>query len=153
MVYYNRGKHITLDPSAAGLGEAPFALLLDVVKIALMKTSYSINVDTHEQFDDIASSEIVATSYPVRGEALASKAIAVDNTNDRAEFDAADLVYSGIGNGANDTFDQIVIMRELDTGPANATTELIAHATVNSTTTNGGDITLVFDAEGILHLT
>lgn len=153
MVWYNRGKHIMMDPSAAGVGEAPFALLLDVIKCALMKTTYTIDIDLHAQFDDISASEIVATNYTARGNALASKATTLDLTNNRAEFDAADLVFTTLGNGANDTFDQVVICREQDASATAANTELIAHVSVASTTTNGGNITLVFNAEGILQLT
>ncbi len=152
MVFYNRGKHITFDTSAVGLGEAPYAPLLDVMKIALMRVAYAINIDTDEQFDDIVANEIVATSYTTRGNALASKTMTRDDANDRTEFDAADLVFTAIGNGTNDTFDEIVILREQDATPTNANTELIAHATVGATTTNGGNITLVFNAEGLLQL-
>ena len=158
MVWYNSGKVIILDPSFAGVppvGEPPLELLLDVIRVALMDTTYAINIDTHVDFDDISASEIVATGYTPRGNAiaLASKTIVVDNTNDRAEFDAADLTYTAIGNGANDTFDQIVVMRAQSAGETDILTLLIAHTTVSTTATNGGNITLVWNAEGILHIT
>lgn len=161
MVWYNNGKCCVLSPEYTGTGggtavpEGPFDLLADTVKIALMKTSYSINIDSHQDFADISASEIVATGYTARGDAnpLASKTVTLDTTNDRAEFDAADLVYTAIGNGSNDTFDQIVVIRERATGPADGDTLLVAHATVSSTLTNGGNITLVFNAEGLLQLT
>ena len=69
------------------------------------------------------------------------------------KFDAADPVYATIGNGANDTFDQIVVIREQDAGVTNANTELLATAFVPSTTTNGGNITLIINVEGLLQLT
>ena len=158
MVWYNRGKFITFDTTAAGVGEPPYAPLLDKIIIGLFLASYSINIDTHEQWDDIAVSEISnssVTNYTARGNAieLASKAIARDDTNDRSEFDADDLVYTAIGNGTNATFDQIVVAREQDAGATDANTELLAHTTVSSTTTNGGNVTLVFNAEGLLQLT
>lgn len=155
MVFYNRGKFIIMDASAAGVGEPPLALLLDRILIALMKTTYAINIDTHEQFDDVSASEIVATGYVARGDGnqLTGKATARDDPNDRTEFDATDLIYTTIGNGANDTFDQIIVMREQDAGATNVNTELLAHAAVPSTTTNGGNVTLVFNVEGLLQLT
>lgn len=151
MVWFNRGRHITFNTSAAALGEAPYAPLLDVMKIALMRAAYTIDIDTHEQFDDISANEIVATGYTTRGFVLASKTMTRDDTNDRTEFDAADQVFT-IGNGTNDTFDQIVICREQDSTPTAANTELLSHAVVPTTLTNGGQITLAFNAEGILHL-
>lgn len=152
MVWYNRGKHLQADPNAVGVVEGPYLLLLDVIKIALMQTTYSPNIDTHEQFDDISASEIVATGYTARGNGiqLTTKVVVRDDTNDRAEFNADFLSYTGIGNGTNDTFDQISVMRETDAGPTNANTELLATVVVASTTTNGGTITLVFDAQGLL---
>ena len=161
MVWYNTGKTIMLDPSfnwGTAMPEAPLQLLSDVVFVALMLTTYSLNIDTHLDFADVATSEIAnsgVTGYVARGDGtpLASKAVVVDNTNDRGEFDAANLVYTAIGNGTNATFDQIVIGRENDTTPTDATSPLIAHSTVSSTTTNGGDVTLVWNAEGILHIT
>lgn len=155
--WFNTGKAIILDPSYSGVGESPLQLLLDRVVPGLMKTSYTPDIDTHINYDDISASGIVATNYVEPGNAssnaLASKTIAVDNTNDRAEFDAADLVYTSIGNGSNDTFDVIVITREQDASISEANTFLIAYADVASTTTNGGNITLVWNAEGILQLT
>ena len=160
MVWYQRGRHIVMDPNtASGLGETPLNLLLDIIRIALMKTTYSINVDTHEQFDDIAASEIVADNYAARGDAiqLGTKAIARNDGADQVEFDAADHTYVGIGHSGggtnNDTFDQIVVMREQDAGATDANTELIGHVGVGSTTTNGGDVTLVFAGTGLLQLT
>jgi len=157
MVWYNHGKGLILDPNLSPVGEGPLLLLSDRVVPGLMKTSYSINIDTDVDYDDISVSGIVATSYVEPGNAssleLAGKGTVVDTGNDRAEFDATDLVYTAIGNGANDTFDQIVITREQDAGITEANTMLIAHATVSSTTTNGGNITLVWNAEGILQIT
>lgn len=156
MVFYNRGKHIVMDPNTAtGLGETPFDLLTDIIRVALMGTAYAINIDTHEQFDDISANEIVVTGYTARGDGreLGTKTITRNNSFDRIEFDAADLVFSAIGNMTNQTFDQIVIMREQDAGATDANTELIAHRDIQGLTTNGGDVTLQWNVDGILQLT
>jgi len=131
-------------------------VLADSIKIALMEEAvYVFNPDTHQDFADISTDEITATSYTARGNgiSLASKTVTLDTGGDRAEFDAADLQYTGIGNGLNDTFDQIVVMRERATAPADADTLLIAHSAVSPTTTNGGNITLIFNVEGLLQIT
>ena len=119
---------------------------------------YVVNVDTDIDYDDISANGLVATSYVEPGNAssleLLSKATVVDLPNDRAEFDAADLVYTGIGNGTNDTFDTVVISREQDASITEANTLLLAVAEgLSATTTNGGNITLVWNAQGILQLT
>ncbi len=162
MVWFNNGKCAILGPNYDGTGggtavpEGPMDLEADAIGIALMEEGvYTVNIDTHQDFADIAADEITATGYVARGDGvfLGSKTITLDNANDRGEFDAADHVYTSIGNGLNDTFDQIVVFRERATGPADADTLLLAHATVSATTTNGGNITLVFNVEGLLQLT
>lgn len=149
MVWYNFGKLIILDAGHTNAVD----LTNDTIKVALMKTTYSIDIDTHDFLDDVTASEIVATNYTTGfsgGGTLGTKATNQDNPNDRAEFDAADQLFSSIGNGSNDTFDQIIIYKSIT---SNAASPLIAHATVTSTTTDGGDITLVWNPEGILHIT
>lgn len=164
MVWYNNGKCIFLSPEYLGTGggtavlEGPMDLLADSIKIALMKTAYSIDIDTHQDFADITASEIVALGYLARGDgtgagSLGSKTVTLQTGTDLAEFDAADHTYPSIGGGPDDTFTSIVVMRERATGPVDADTLLIAHVGVSSTTTNGGDITLVFNAAGLLQIT
>jgi hypothetical protein len=158
MVWYNQGKVMLLDPSFAGVGEPPLALLLDRITPGLMRAAYVVDIDTDIDWGDVVVNTVVATGYtdPGSGAALelASKATVVDLPNDRAEFDAADLVYTGIGNGTNDTFDTVIIARELDAGQTDVNTLLIAVAEgLSATTTNGGNITLVWNVEGILQIT
>ena len=155
MAWFDRGKLVIMDPSATGVAETPLELLLDVISIGLMRATYTPNLVTHQQYDDVTTSAIVATDYIEPGAAgshvLAGKAIAI--SSGVAEFDATDLTFTGIGNGANDTFDQIVVCRQNTTTPTEATTELIATVVVPTTITNNGNITLVWDATGLLRLT
>lgn len=156
MVWYDVGRYVILD--ATQEGEPPVDLLGDIIRVGLFLTTYTINIATHDHWDDIAVSEISnsgVTGYVARGDGiqLGTKTITNDTGNSRAEFDAADHVYTAIGNGTNATFDQIVIGREQDAGATDANTVLLGHATVASTTTNGGDVTLQWNAEGILQLT
>lgn len=149
MVWYNFGKLVILDAGHANAVD----LTANTIKVALMKASYAINIDTHDFLDDITASEIVATNYTTGfagGGTLGTKTTNQDNVNDRAEFDAADQLFSSLGNGANDTFDQVVIYKSIT---SNALSPLVGHGAVTSTLTDGGDVTLVWNAEGILHLT
>lgn len=149
MVWFNFGKQIILDQSHTNAVD----LINDTIKVAVMKTSYAINIDTHDFLDDVTASEIVATNYTAGfsgGGTLAGNAITLDTTNDQAEFDATDQTFTSLGNGSNDTFDQIIIYKSIT---SNAASPLIAHATVNSTLTNGSDVVLVWNAaSGILQL-
>lgn len=157
MVYFQQGKLMQMDPSAVGIGEAPASLLTDRIVVGLMGTAFVFNAVTQEQYDDISANGIVATGYIEPGNAgsleLATKTIARNDGSTRVEFDADNLVFSPIGNGANDTFDQIILAREQDAGITEANTQLIAHASVGATTTNGGAITLNWSVDSILQLT
>lgn len=125
----------------------------DDIRIMLVKTSYTENPD-HTFVDDgsandPASHEIVATNY-VR-KALASETVTVDNTNDRAEFDAADVTWTALGGATNDTVQGAVVYRH---NAADSAAELICFIEFSSPfPTNGSDLTIQFNAEGILQLT
>ncbi len=163
MAWYNTGKSIFMDPRfdwGTAMPEPPFEIMLDDIFVALMQdatgsNTYTFDASTHLDFDDISVSEIDSTGYTARGDGvfLATTSVVVDNANGRSEFDAADHAYTAIGPGTSNTFDGIVIGRQNDTTPTDVTSPLIAHASVNATTTNGGDITLIWNAEGILQIT
>src|SRR5262245_30878265 len=44
---------------------------------------------------------------------LASRTMAVNDTNDRAEFDAADVTWTALGNGTNQTVVAGIIIKEI----------------------------------------
>ncbi len=103
--------------------------------------------------DDFVDGELSGTGY-VAGFGgsgrllLASKTIVVDKPNDRAEFDAADITWSGINAG---TAAQATILKEVTND-----TLSITIANVDSggfpIVTNGGDLTIQWNAEGIIQL-
>lgn len=141
-VVYNSAKRALFDSTYTNM-------TIDIVgdagvKIALVTSTYTVDIDAHTVFTDITN-ELSATNYSSGGQALDSKAIAVDTANNRAEFDAADEVFTAIGNGTNGTFTQIVLWDDTPTNDP-----LIAKIDCNSTTTNGGNITIEWDAQGIL---
>ena len=156
MTWFNNGLGLILDPRFGSVGEPPLELLLDDISIGLMVTTYAQTL-THINYSEASADGILATNYTEPGAAgsaiLAGGAITVDAGGPRSEYDATDHVFSTIGNGANDTFDFMVVCRQLDTTPAEATTRLLAAVAVPTTITNGGNITMVFNAEGLLQIT
>lgn len=156
MTWFNNGLGLILEPRFGSVGEPPMELLLDAIAIGLMVTTYAQDV-TDDNYDDITTEGIVALNYVEPGAAgshlLGSKAVTVDAGGPRAEFDALDLVFTAIGGGPDDTFDFIVVCRQLDTTPTEATTRLLAAVAVPTTLTNGGNITMVWNAEAILQIT
>ena len=125
----------------------------DDIRILLVKTTYTED-DAHTFVDDgsandPASHEIVATNY-VR-KALASEAVTVDQTNNRAEFDAADVTWTALGGATNDTIKGAVVY---ENNAADTAAALICFIDFPSDLpTNGSDVTIQFNAEGILQLT
>lgn len=134
-------------------------LVNDTIEVMLVNSSYS-TVDRDNKFVDEAGSdaltgEIVATNYTgghagSGRKATASDAIVVDDANDRAEYDIADITWTALGNGSNDTIVAAVLIKRGATNDTDA--RLIAYLDIVDTTTNGGDFTLVFDAQGLIQL-
>ena len=129
----------------------------DVLKIMLVTSGYVANRD-----DDVVDAggandpvdhEIAVSGYTGgwggSGRKTATLTHEVDKTNDRAEIDIADLTWTALGTGA--TIAAAILIKE---GGANDTTSrLIAYFDITDTPTNGGDITLDFDAvEGAIRL-
>jgi hypothetical protein len=61
----------------------------DTIHVALVTSAYTPNIDTHDFFNDVTN-EVTGTGYTAGGQALASKTVTVDTTNDRGVFDSAD---------------------------------------------------------------
>jgi hypothetical protein len=79
---------------------------------------------------------------------LSGKTVTEDDTNDLAYFDASDLTWTTLGSGA--TIGGAILVRELTT---DANSVLIAFVDLTDTATNGGDITITWNAAGILKIT
>lgn len=75
------------------LMEGSFNLTSDTIKVALLQSGYTPNVDTHDFFDDLTN-EVSASGYTAGGVTVASPTITVDTTNDLAYFDAADTTWA-----------------------------------------------------------
>lgn len=121
-------------------------LVDDTIRVILV-TGHALDIDNDASYADVSADECSGTGYTAAGEALAGKAVTQDNANDRADFDANDLTWSGLDvSGGGDP--NYAIMYD-DTHASNY---LIA-AWELSTATNGGDYTLQWDSTGILLLT
>ena len=124
----------------------------DDIRVFLVKVAGSTTTDTEEdttfidQFTTLG--EVSATNY-VR-KALAGEVVNEDTANDRAEFDATDVTWSSLGGASNDTIGALIVFKFV----TNDTDSIpIAYIELTDTTTNGGDITVSWNVEGILQLT
>lgn len=84
-VMYNSAKQKLMDGS--------IDLDTDTIKVALVTSSYTPNIDTHEDFADVTN-EVTGTGYTAGGATLTSITVSKDTTNDRGVFDAADTSWT-----------------------------------------------------------
>jgi len=93
--------------------------------------------------------ELSGTGYTSGGDPLVGDAVNRDDPNNRAEYDATDTTWTGINAG---TAQAAILIKWI----TNLTSSLpIAYIDTGGfpITTNGGDLTIQWNAEGVLQLT
>lgn len=128
------------------LADGNIDLVNDTIKLALVTSAYTPDIDTHDFFDDITN-EVVGTGYVAGGAALTTKATTQDNTNDQMDYTADNVTWS------SSTITARAAVLYKDTGAA-ATSPLIAYFDFGSDqSSSSGDFTVQWDAGGILTIT
>lgn len=138
---YNRGK--------AYVGAQGW--ITPVFKVMLITSAYAFNVD-HDFVSDLGAVELTGTGYTAGfggagRKTLGTKAVNVNDTDNRAEFDAADLTWTAINAG---TAAAAVVIHE---ATSDADSELIAYLDPSDIVTNGGDYTITWPTTGLFYLT
>ena len=125
----------------------------DDIRVALLMTSTT--ADTEKGAATVAGFTTIddfdGTGYTAGGAALAGESVTEDSGNNRGEFDATDLIFSALGAGTRSiagalvykfvtSFSASIPIAWIDDGGF----PIVA---------NGGDITITWNAEGILQLT
>lgn len=147
---YNRFKKEILDGT--------IDLVSNTIKVMLVTSSYVANENddfVEEGVDDANEHELSGTGY-VAGFAgsgrktLSAKVFTEDDPNNRGEFDdTADIVFTAISAG---TAAAAIVYRH---NTADTDSVLIAYIDTGGfpVVTNSGDLTIQWNAEGILQLT
>ncbi len=144
---YNRAKKEILDGT--------IDLLTDTLKIMLVTSSYVADADNdfvEEGVNDANEHELTGTGYDPGfagsgRKTLSGKGVTEDDTNDRAEFDdSGDITWTGINAG---TAAGAILYKHITADTASI---LIAYIDSGGfpVVTNGGDLTIQWNAEGIL---
>lgn len=139
------------------LFEATLDYVNDTIEVALADdtTAYTFDPDTQEFVADIfdggtTATEMAGTSYDRQG--LTTQATSTDATNDEAQWDADDTTFPSLDEGTiqaivvykvgptDDTDSPVLAVFDDDSGTTVADLPL---------TTNGGDITITWAADGI----
>lgn len=152
-----RGASFVYNTAAGDMWQDIIDLLNDTIKLGLSTSVHTVDRDDDFLDDggasDFSSGELSGTGY-VAGfgnsgrKTLASKTITVDKTNDRAEFDCADVTWTAINAG---TAAQATVLKEITN---DAASKVIANIDTGGfpVVTNGGDITIQVNAEGLIQL-
>ena len=145
--FYNRAARRILDGN--------LNLTSSTLKIMLVDAGYTFNAD-HDFVGSGAGTpggeELSGTGYAAGfggagRRTLANKVFSEDDTNDRGEMDCDDVTWTAINAGAAAA---AIVIKE---GTSDADSELIAFFDSGfPVTTNGGDLTLQVNAEGLLQL-
>lgn len=116
----------------------------DNIKLMLVTSAYSPNIDSHTKRSDITN-EVVGAGYTAGGVSLANKTITVSNTTDKGVFDADDITI------ANATITARGAVLYKARGGASTADELIGYLDFNSdVTATAGNFVITFDGNGIL---
>lgn len=123
----------------------------DTIEVALIDDSISYSPDIDEEvyvedvLDDVVASECSGTGYTRQ---TLDMTTSMDLGDDEAVADADDLTYTGADFG---TIQSMLVFK---TVTDDTDSPLIAHITSDEfpLTTNGGDVTIEWDAEGVLNL-
>jgi hypothetical protein len=138
---YNRGK------KALVAGEVDWDdNSTTTIRVLLVNASYSPNAD-HAYVSSVTN-EVVGTGYTRKN--LTTRAVTQNDANDRVECGADNITWTGLDCG---TIAGAVVYKQTggdDTTPADDI--LIAYMDFNDLITNGGDVTLQWNALGLFTL-
>ena len=120
----------------------------DTIKVMLVGSGYTPNKD-HQFVSDVVGSELSGTGYTggyggSGRKALASKVMGKSDSTDKAYIDAADSTWTAINAG---TIAWAIVFKEITN---DASSPVIANVDVADIVTNGGDVTIQWDAAGIV---
>lgn len=119
-------------------------LATDAVKIMLVGSTYTPNIDTHAKRSDVTN-EVSGAGYTAGGVALVNKAVTMNTTSDKGVFDADDITLSN----ATITARGAVLYKAR--GGASSADELIAYLDFGADiTSTAGNFNIAFDANGII---
>jgi hypothetical protein len=139
---FNRGKKIILDSS--------LDLVADTLKLSLHTSGYVPNAD--HNFMSEATNEVSGTGYTsgfggTGRKTLTSPAVTQDDTNDRAKFTAANIVWSAVDGF---TAAMAILYKHIT---SDAASPLIGKFDGGfPKTANGGDLNFNWHADGVLYL-
>lgn len=136
-------------------GTSPYLTTTYKVMLLATATAYTPNPD-HDFIsaggaNDPDDAELSVSGYTggfngAGRKTLASKTISTNDTNDRVEWDAADVTWTALATGQ--TIEAAVVIVEITN---DAASQLVVYLDPTNVPTNGSDITLQFASNGFLN--
>lgn len=137
----------------------------DTIKVALFKntTEYSPDSTAHKNVDDVfdggtTGEEMTATNYS--RQTLGGKATSEDNTDNEGVWDANNVTFSSLGSQTGgEVIEAILLYRQTGGGDGTPSDDEILRILDDSEEgdlelqTNGGDVTIAWNSEGIINIT
>lgn len=128
------------------LMNATYDLEADVVYCALMDNVHAFDKDDNGWAALVANELAAAGNYVANGEALANKAVTIDDTDDEGVFDADDVVWNAA------TFSAFHAVLWDDTPGAPVDPLICSIDFGGAKTVTAGTFTIEWDAEGIINI-
>lgn len=120
-------------------------LSADTIKVALVTSAYTVDIDAHQYYSDITG-EVVGAGYTTSGATLSGVTVTTDLANDRSVFDASDVTWAS----STITAAAAVIYK---VGAAAASSPLIGFVDFGgSKSSSNGDFVIQWNTDGILTL-
>jgi len=139
MAIYNKFKMEALNGS--------INLSSDTIKVALLDSGYTPNIDTDIFWDDVSANEITGANYTTGGETITTPTVTQDNTDNEGVFGGDDIVWT---NAVGTITARYAVMYK-DTGVA-GTSPLIEYIDFGSDKTSENEnFSISWSAEGIIN--
>lgn len=127
-----------------GLLTGQIDLDTDTLKVMLVTSAYTPNVDTHEFRDDVTG-EVTGTGYTTGGETLTGVTVTVNTATDQITLNADDVTWED----ATITARWAIVYKSLG-GAASADRLLFAYDFVTDKSSSDSDFVIAWSASGLM---
>lgn len=121
-------------------------LINDTIKLMLVKSTHTPD-KSHVNISEISADECDCTGYTGGFAGAGRKTVTMDNTanqtDDRADFGAADVSMGALGGAANNTIGYVMLVKEVTN---DGDSLLIAYSDPANLLTDGSTVTIDFTA-------
>lgn len=115
----------------------------DTIKVALTTSAYTVDIDTHDKFNDVTNELSTAGNYTAGGWTLTASAPTYDTTTDQIRLDGTDITQAS----ATFTARKAVVYKSTGTS---STSPLISYLDFQSDVSpSAGTFTITWDTTGI----